>query len=563
MSLTVGITTNQSKRMRRFRLFIFAAATLAVASQISALGRKTDQFSEGPLEMPAYQKLGYAERIIESFYVDSVKPDELVEEAIVSMLHTLDPHSTYSDPEETKELTSPLDGNFSGIGVQFQMIKDTLQVIQTTAGGPSEKVGILPGDRILQAGDSLISGVKSPNSRILKILRGPKGSEVILKVLRRGVNTPLTFHIVRDDIPIYSVDASYMADPTTGYIRISRFAESTPDEFDKAFRALRKQGMQNLILDLEDNGGGYLGAAHELSSRFLEKGDTVVYTYSPKMGAAYYDVKRDGNFPEGRVVVLTNQYSASAAEITAGAVQDNDRGLVVGRRTFGKGLVQRPFPFPDGSMIRLTVSKYFTPSGRCIQKPYTKGDEEAYRMDMKHRYDAGEFSSADSVHLDKTDIYYTKRNRRPVYGGGGIMPDVFVPIDTTMYSDYYRDLVAKGIINRYAATYVDDNRDRLHKEYPSEEAFIKNFEVTPEMLRGIVEAGTADSVKYDDAQFTTSRPMMSTVIKGLIGRDLFEQATYFKIANPVLNPVFREALALINDPERYAAILAGNTEEKQ
>ena len=532
---------------------------VGAVSQISSYGQGSaaPAHDDEPVEkMPPYQKVGYAERIIETFYVDSVASDEMVQKAIEAMLHTLDPHSTYSDPEETKELTSPLNGSFSGIGVQFQMINDTLQVIQTTSGGPSEKVGILPGDRILQAGDSLISGVKSPNARILRILRGPKGTDVSLRIQRRGVHEPIVFNVTRDDIPIYSVDASYMADPTTGYIRISRFAESTPEEFDKAVKELQKKGMKDLILDLEDNGGGYLGAAHELASRFLQKGDTVVYTESPKMGANYYTVQRDGKLSDGRLVVLANQYSASASEITAGAMQDNDRGLVVGRRTFGKGLVQRPFPFPDGSMIRLTVSRYYTPSGRCIQKPYVKGDEEDYRLDMKHRYDAGEFSSEDSVHLDKSQIFHT-RTGRPVYAGGGIMPDVFVPIDTTMYSDYYRDLVAKGVINRFAATYVDDHRADLKKKYPREDDYIRSFEITPEMLREVVQMGVADSVKYNDKEFETSRLMMQTILKGLIGRDLFEQSTYFKIVNPVLNPVYVEGLKLIGDAARYDAVLRG------
>lgn len=548
--------------MKRLQLFIFAAsAAIAASAQFSGFGaRPAAPQPANPAEqgqLPPYQKLGYAERIIETFYVDSVKPDELVEDGIVAMLKTLDPHSSYSNPEETKELTQPLEGNFSGIGVQFQMIDDTLHVIQTTAGGPSEKVGILPGDRILQAGDSVISGAKSPNARILRILRGPKGSEVALKVQRKGVAKPLTFNVTRDNIPIYSVDASYMVDPTTGYIRISRFAESTPEEVRKAVAQLKKEGMKNLIIDLEDNGGGYLGAAHELASMFLNKGDMVVYTDSPKMGQTLYEAEKNGDLRDGRVVILVNQYSASASEITAGAIQDNDRGLIVGRRTFGKGLVQRPFPFPDGSMIRLTVSKYFTPSGRCIQKPYVKGDEEDYMLDMKHRYDAGEFSSADSVHLDKSELYYTKRNHRPVYGGGGIMPDVFVPIDTTMYSDYYRDLVAKGIINKYVATYVDDHRKELKKQYPTEKSFIDNFKVSPEMMQEIVKAGTADSVKYNEEQYNTSLPMMETIIKGLIGRDIFEQTTYYKVVNPVLNPVLREAIALINDPQRYARLLSG------
>lgn len=501
------------------------------------------------------RKLLMSEQIIERFYVDSVNSDKMVQEAIVAMLKTLDPHSTYSDPEETKELTTPLTGNFSGIGVQFNMLNDTLFVIQTTSGGPSEKVGILPGDRIIQAGDSVIAGRKLPNSRIIKILRGEKGSQVLLKVLRKGSPEPIAFLVTRDDIPVYSVDAAYMADPTTGYIRISRFGEETEKEFEKALSDLRAKGMQNLIIDLEDNGGGYLQAAHQLASHFLEKGDMVVYTDAPKMGRSDFRVERPGDFRKGRLVIMANQYSASAAEILSGAVQDNDRGLIVGRRTFGKGLVQRPFPFPDGSMIRLTVSRYYTPSGRSIQKPYAPGDEEAYRKDMLNRYEAGEFSSADSIHLPDSLRYSTLRNRRPVYGGGGIMPDLFVPIDTTMYSTYYRDLVAKGVINRFAITYVDAHRKSLRAEYPDGEAFDRGFTFTPEMLDEVVALGRADSVMPDSAMLEKSRPLIATIVKGLIARDLFESTDYFRVVNPALSPSYRAALDLINDEERYNRLL--------
>ena len=378
--------------MRKLLITIASAVALTATSQIFMQGN-----GERP-QLPPDQKLRYAEKVIETYYVDSVNSDKIVTDAIVAMLKTLDPHSSYSDPEETRELTIPLEGGFSGIGIQFNMLNDTLFVIQTTSGGPSEKVGILPGDRILQAGDSVLSGVKSPNSRILRILRGPKGSEVDLKVLRKGAAQPLAFHVTRDDIPVYSVDASYMADPTTGYIRISRFAESTNEEFKKALAELKKKGMKNLIIDLDDNGGGFLNAATDLASHFLNKGDLVVYTDAPKLGRQDYIVEKSGDMTDGKVVVMANQYSASASEILSGALQDNDRGLIVGRRTFGKGLVQRPFPIPDGSMIRLTVSRYYTPSGRSIQKPYAPGDGDDYRKDMLHRYEAGEFSSEDSVH---------------------------------------------------------------------------------------------------------------------------------------------------------------------
>lgn len=536
--------------LRSLRVLPLVAFAAAAAAWLAPARSDAQEFRLTP-----DRKLLMSEQIIERFYVDSVNSDKMVQEAIVAMLKTLDPHSTYSDPEETKELTTPLTGNFSGIGVQFNMLNDTLFVIQTTSGGPSEKVGILPGDRIIQAGDSVIAGRKLPNSRIIKILRGEKGSQVLLKVLRKGSPEPIAFLVTRDDIPVYSVDAAYMADPTTGYIRISRFGEETEKEFEKALSDLRAKGMQNLIIDLEDNGGGYLQAAHQLASHFLEKGDMVVYTDAPKMGRSDFRVERAGDFRKGRLVIMANQYSASAAEILSGAVQDNDRGLIVGRRTFGKGLVQRPFPFPDGSMIRLTVSRYYTPSDRSIQKPYAPGDEEAYRKDMLNRYEAGEFSSADSIHLPDSLRYSTLRNRRPVYGGGGIMPDLFVPIDTTMYSTYYRDLVAKGIINRFAITYVDANRKSLRAEYPDGEAFDRGFTFTPEMLDEVVALGRADSVMPDSAMFEKSRPLIATIVKGLIARDLFESTDYFRVVNPALSPSYRAALDLINDEERYNRLL--------
>lgn len=539
--------------MYRFPISRFVISVLAVC--LLPLATQAQGKDKGEFKLTPDRKLLMAEQVIERFYVDSVDAGNMVQDAIVAMLKTLDPHSSYSDPEETKELTTPLEGNFSGIGVQFNMLNDTLFVIQTTSGGPSEKVGILPGDRIVQAGDSVIAGRKLPNSRIIKILRGPKGSEVDLKVLRRGEAQPIVFHVVRDDIPVYSVDAAYMADPTTGYIRVSRFGEETDKEFEAALEKLRKQGMQNLIVDLEDNGGGYLQAAHQLASHFLDKGDMVVYTDAPKMGRTVYAVEKPGNFNKGRLVIMANQYSASASEILSGAVQDNDRGLIVGRRTFGKGLVQRPFPFPDGSMIRLTVSRYYTPSGRSIQKPYAPGDEESYRKDMLHRYEAGEFSSADSIHLPDSLRFETLHNHRPVYGGGGIMPDLFVPIDTTAFTPYYRNLVAKGILNRFCITYVDRNRSQLNREYPDVDAFIAKFSVDSAMIDDIVKLGVADSVKLDSVQLERSRPMIEPIVKGIIARDLFDTSAYFRVVNPQLSPVYREALGLINDERRYNRLL--------
>ncbi|MBQ4345324.1 MAG: S41 family peptidase [Muribaculaceae bacterium] len=510
-------------------------------------------------EMTPSQKLRYAEQIIENYYVDTVNSDKLVEEAIVAMLKTLDPHSTYTNPEETTELTTPLNGNFSGIGIQFNMNNDTLYVVQTTAGGPSEKVGIVAGDRIISANDTLISGVKMKNSDIIKILRGPKGSKVNVKVLRKGEKNLIDFRITRDDIPVYSVTASYMADPTTGYIKISRFAEDTHNELMQAMEELKRQGMKNVIIDLESNSGGYLSAAYNMASEFLNYGDLVVYTDGPRIDSQRYYAEAEGSYVNGRVVVLVNQYSASASEIFAGAMQDNDRGLVVGRRTFGKGLVQRPFPFPDGSMIRLTISRYYTPAGRCIQKPYTEGESDDYRKDMSQRYDSGELMSADSIHFADSLKCYT-RNGRVVYGGGGIMPDLFVPMDTADYSDYYRDLVAKGVINQYCLNYVDANRKALKRKYKTTDRYIAEFEVTPEIMQGLIDKATAEGVEFNEEQYNISRNLLMVIVKGLIANDLYdEKGIYNRIVNEI-NPIYKAALQLINDEAEYNRLLSGSNQ---
>lgn len=514
-------------------------------------------FSAPPLkpEFPPIQKLNYAEQIIEKFYVDTVNSGDIVEAGIVAMLKKLDPHSTYTNPEETRELTEPLQGNFSGIGIQFNMLNDTLYVVQTVPGGPSEKVGLLAGDRILSANDTIISGVKKKNTDIQKILRGPKGSVVNVNVLRKGAKGPIEFRIVRDDIPIASVDASFMAAPGVGYVRVSRFGESTFDEVRKALAELAAKGMRDVIVDLEDNGGGYLKAAYDLAGLFLDAGDTVVFTKGVRVEPFYYRTVADGPMNRGRVVVMVNQFSASASEILAGAMQDNDRGVVVGRRTFGKGLVQRPFPFPDGSMIRLTTQRYYTPSGRSIQKPYVAGEEDSYEHELIDRLQHGEYTNADSVHFADSLRYETLRLRRPVYGGGGIMPDRFVAVDTTKYSDYYRDIVAKGLLNQYCVNYIDENRKALRKKYRTEDSFVEQFTVTPEMLDGLRALGEKEGVKFNQEQYDRSLPVIQTIMKALIGRDLFTQSTYFRIAN-VLNPVYGEAVRIVTTPAEYDAVLS-------
>lgn len=505
-------------------------------------------------ELTPSQKLRAAEGLIESFYVEEVDGQELAAEAIRAMLKTLDPHSSYTTPDETKEFTAPLEGKFSGIGITFNMLEDTVYVIQTISGGPSQKVGIMPGDRIVAANDTVLAGKKMKNTEVMKYLRGPKGSDVRLRV-KRGAEL-IDFDVVRDEIPIYSVDETFMADATTGYIAVSRFSEGTAGEVRDAIRNLRKKGMKNVIIDLSGNGGGYLGAAFDMASEFLPRNTPVVSTSGRAVPAQTFVTETQGDFRDGRVVVIVNQYTASAAEILSGALQDNDRGLVVGRRTFGKGLVQRPFPFPDGSMIRLTTSRYYTPSGRCIQKPYEKGRSEEYQLDLLNRMSSGELWHEDSIPKPDSLRYETLRRHRTVYGGGGITPDVFVPADTSYYSSYYRDLMAKAVVNRSVVAYVDANRAELLGQYPAEEAFHAGFRVPDELAQDMIERAAEAGVEFRAAEWERSAPLVRAIMKGLICRDLYEKGSYYRAVAP-MNPDYTEALKLINDAERYNRLLNG------
>lgn len=538
--------------MKRLPIYLIALLTLGMAT-----ARAFDQ------TMTENAKLRLAEAAIAQLYVDSVDETKLVEDAIKGMLEGLDPHSSYSNAEETKELNEPLTGNFSGIGITFNMNQDTLYVIQTVSGGPSERVGILAGDRIIRVNDTIVAGVKMKNTDIMKRLRGPKGTDVDVRVLRpSGARyDSIDFTITRADIPIYSVDAAYMADPKTGYIRVNKFAAETANEFAKAVNDLRKQGMEQLILDLVDNGGGYLNAAVEMLGELLPQGSLAVYTEgtkSPRINNHTQPSGREPLFSDGRLVVMANQYSASASEITSGAIQDWDRGLIVGRRTFGKGLVQRPIPFPDGSMMRLTVAHYYTPSGRDIQKPYEKGDQKSYDLDILDRYNRGELMHADSVHYIDSLRVNTLRLGRPIYGGGGISPDRFVPLDTTAFTKYYRNVVAKGLINRYAISYVDANRKAIKAKYPTDTDFIAGFEVTPEMIDALLRSADKEGVERNDEEAAKSRELFEMVIKGLIGRDVYDNATYFKVYNNY-DPIFREALRIINSDD-YDRLLSAPKE---
>ncbi|MDE7381266.1 MAG: S41 family peptidase [Muribaculaceae bacterium] len=512
-------------------------------------------------QYPAEYKLRMAEAAINQLYVDTIDENKLVEDAIRGMIEQLDPHSSYSTPEETRELNEPLEGNFSGIGISFNMNQDTLYVIQTIAGGPSEKVGLLPGDRIIAVNDSAIAGVKMKNSDIMKRLRGPKGTNVNITVLRVDNARPdtINFRITRDDIPIYSVDAAYMVDDKTGYVRLNKFAADTAKEFAEAVKKLKKQGMSQLILDLTDNGGGYLNAAVEILGELLDPFSLAVYTEGrasdrhdnytlPSGGAPLFD--------KGKLVVMANQYSASASEITSGAIQDYDRGLIVGRRTFGKGLVQRPIPFPDGSMMRLTVAHYYTPTGRDIQKPYEKGNQKKYNEDMLNRFNSGELMHPDSVKFIDSLKVETLKNRRSIYGGGGIYPDRFVPLDTTEYTKYYRNIMAKGLINRYVISYVDENRKELKKKFKTDDDFNRGFSVSKDMLDQLVKLGEDEKVEFNTDEFEKSKPLFEMVIKALIARDIYDNRSYFKVFNEH-DPIFKEALKLINS-DQYDSLLKGS-----
>lgn len=501
----------------------------------------------------AMRKLNTALFAVTQLYVDTVDDNKLVEDAIKGMLEQLDPHSSYSTAEETRELNEPLEGNFSGIGIQFNMNKDTLYVIQVIAGGPAERVGMRAGDRIITVNDTTIAGVKMKNTDIMKRLRGPEGTKVDVGVLRKGSKEPIAFRITRAQIPIYSIDASYMVDGKTGYIRVSRFAATTHDEFVEALDKLREEGMTQLILDLQGNGGGYLLSAVDMANEFLNDGQLIVYTEGDKAPRSEAIAEGTGTFNQGKVVILVDESSASSSEILTGALQDWDRAVVIGRRTFGKGLVQRPIPFSDGSMIRLTVARYHTPAGRCIQKPYDKGNE-AYARDIYTRYLNGELMHADSIHFADSLQYSTLVNHRTIYGGGGIMPDVFVPLDTTRITDYHRDIVAKGTLNQYAINYIDHNRKRLANQYKEVYDFVENFKVDDKMMQELKKLGDADSVKYNEEQATRSKELITRQLKALIARDLFDTGAYFMVMNPS-DPTFIKACEIIGDDKEFNRLL--------
>lgn len=540
--------------MKRLSIVVFVLSTIV-----------SSVFAQQKLDDMQLRKVFVTQSAIMNLYVDSVGLDKLAEDAIKGMLEKLDPHSSYTPAKDVQALTENLNGSFEGIGVQYNMNEDTLVVIQPVTNGPSEKVGIIAGDKIITVNDTAIAGVNMTREEIMRRLRGPKGTKVRLGVIRSGVKGIQKFTVTRDKIPVHTLDAYYMIDKTTGYIKLSSFGQTTHSEFLTAARELMSLGMKNIIIDLQGNGGGYLQAAVELADEFLNEREMIVYTEGRSVGRREYKASVR-KLSLDKVVILVDGYTASAAEILSGAIQDNDRGLIVGRRTFAKGLVQRPIDLPDGSMVRLTVAHYFSPVGRCFQKPYKKGDKKTYDNDMLDRLNSGELMSADSIHFPDSLKFITKGGRT-VYGGGGIMPDVYVPLDTTQYTRFHRELAAKSCIIQATLKYLDTHRKEIIKEYnvadyrkqlqrklankqydanaivynEGFERFMKDFKATPELFNILLARAKEAKIEYTDKDVEDSRMMLEIQLKALLARDIWDMTEYYRIINPT-NPIFVEGL---------------------
>lgn len=498
-------------------------------------------------------KFGRLLRLIDGFYVDSADVNKLTEKAIVHMLSELDPHSVYISKEEVDKMNEPLVGNFEGIGISFNIFRDTLLITNIIPGGPSEKVGLRPGDRILQVDGKNIAGAGMKNSDVMNLIRGEKGTTVEISVLRRNIDELLDFAIVRDKIPIHSLDASFMLDDKTGYIRLNKFSATTTDEFTEAMKDLKEQNLQNLILDLRGNGGGYLKTAVEITDQFLENNRVIVYTEGLHDSKKEYKASQKGIFKNGNLIILVDEASASASEIVSGAVQDWDRGLIIGRRSFGKGLVQKPYFLTDGSMVRLTTAHYYTPSGRNIQKPYNNG-VESYKRDYLDRLSTGQLFNADSITLVDSLKFKTLVNGRNVYAGGGVMPDIFIPMDTSAHYQYYNRLRRNNIVYNYVLDYVDHHRSDIKRKYPTSSKFDQNFQIPDEMIDEIVAQGEKDGIKKDDKSLSFTLNTMKKEIKALIARDIYTNNDFYKIFYRDDEAILK-ALEVLKSSETYRNFL--------
>jgi carboxyl-terminal processing protease len=539
--------SQQKNTTSQIRLPLLLALSIAGGIWIGATFAEP-KGSQNDLRAALY-KLQEIMTYINRDYVDSVDTNELVEFGITKMLEKLDPHSSYIPAKDASLVQSQLEGEFDGIGVEFGIIRDTIYVVAPLTGGPSEALGIQSGDQIISVDGKTVAGIGITNRDVFDYLRGPSGSKVAVEIKRKNAPSLIKYSITRAKIPQYSINATYMVDKEVGYIKVTRFAATTYDEFRKSVADLQAKGMKKLIIDLQGNPGGYMGAAIYMADELLGGRDLIVSQsgkvtqYSSKAYAS-----KPGMFEEGSVIVLINEGSASASEILAGAIQDNDRGLIVGRRSFGKGLVQMPIDLSDGAELRLTIARYFTPSGRSIQKPYDEG-YEAYERDELNRFEQGEYFSADSIKFNDSLKYQTKKGRT-VYGGGGIMPDYFVPLDTTMNSAYVNKLFSSDTSREYLLDYVTKNKGNFTKI--SVEDYYKNFKVSDAMLNDLVAFGKKNKVEFDAKDFAKSKEYLRILIKAHLGRQLYDDSAFYKVINDI-NEVYQQAIKLFGEADRIAS----------
>jgi carboxyl-terminal processing protease len=498
------------------------------------------------------QKFATTLYLIDNFYVDSANSEKVVEDAIIAALKELDPHSAYISKKDVEKTNEPLVGSFEGIGVTFQLIRDTITVIGPTPGGPSERVGIMAGDQFIKIDGEDAFGKKVDNEYVQKHLRGKKGTKVTVSVKRGNDPELMDFEITRDKIPLNSINATFMLNKNVGYIKLDRFAQESDKEFKDAMEKLQKQGMKSLILDLRGNSGGYLNTAIAMVDEFLKADKLIVYTEGLRSPRQEWKSSDAGVYTDGRLVVLIDEGSASASEILSGAIQDHDRGVLIGRRSFGKGLVQRPFNLPDGAMIRLTTARYHTPTGRCIQRPYEAGAEDYYK-EMTKRMEHGEYFHADSIHFPDS-LKYKTDGGRTVYGGGGIMPDIFMPADTSFSSKLYTNLVRKGVFNKYTVDYAMLHRDQLKKDYPEFSKYNDNFEVTKAMIDEVKKIADQEKVEWNEQEYQRSEKYIKMQIKALIARNVWEMQQYYEVTLKE-DPTLKKAIELISNEKEYKKLL--------